>query len=97
LRKSYKVWSKNLIPSSKQEDDNNEDFINEFAALNQEERNVERVQVTQDVMDKVYHQVKCLESSFNLEASKIIESIDQGREITLDQANIALFSGSIQV
>jgi hypothetical protein len=53
--------------------------------------------VTQEIKDKIYRQMKRLESSFNPEASKIIESIDQGREIILDQANIALFSGGIQV
>jgi hypothetical protein len=38
-----------------------------------------------------------LERSFNPEASRIIESIDQEREIILNQANISLFSGGIQV
>jgi hypothetical protein len=38
--------------------------------------------------------LKRLESSFNLEASKIIEDIEQGREIQLDLANLALFSAS---
>jgi hypothetical protein len=41
--------------------------------------------------------MKRLESSFNPEASRIIESIDQGKEIILNQVNIALFSGDIQV
>jgi hypothetical protein len=41
--------------------------------------------------------MKCLKNSFNSEASNIIESIDQGRETIPDQANIALFSGGIQV
>jgi hypothetical protein len=41
--------------------------------------------------------MKCLESSLNPEASKIIERIDQGSETILDQANIALFSSGIQV
>jgi hypothetical protein len=38
--------------------------------------------------------LKRLESSFNPEASIIIENIEQGREIQLDQANLALFSAS---
>ena len=37
---------------------------------------------------------KQLESSFNPEASRIIENIEQGREILLDQVNFALFSAS---
>jgi hypothetical protein len=36
--------------------------------------------------------LKHLESSFHLEASKIIKDIEQGREGHLDQANFALFS-----
>jgi hypothetical protein len=97
LRRSYKTWSKKLIPSNEQEDDNNEDLIDIVHTLNPEGRNAERAPATQEVKDRVYCQMKHLESSFNPEASKIIESIDQGREIILDQANIALFSGGIQV
>jgi hypothetical protein len=97
LKRSYKTWTKNLISYNEQEDDNNEDYINRFETLNLEKKNVERVQVTQEVKDKIYHQMKRLESSFNPEASKIIESIDQGRKIILDKANIALFSGGIQL
>jgi Reverse transcriptase (RNA-dependent DNA polymerase) len=85
LKRSYKTWSKKLIPYNEQEDDNNEDYIDIVDTLNLEERKAEKVQM------------KRLESSFNPEASKIIESIDQVREIILDQANIALFSGGIQV
>ena len=43
---------------------------------------------------KVYCQLKQLESSFNPEASRIIENIEQGREILLDQVNFALLSAS---
>ena len=32
-----------------------------------------------------------LESSFNPEAAEMVESFEQGKEILLDQANIALF------
>jgi hypothetical protein len=53
LKKNYKTWSNDLIPSSEQEDDNNEDFINKVETLNLEERNVERVQVAQEVKDRV--------------------------------------------
>ena len=33
-----------------------------------------------------------LASSFNPDATKLVEQFDQGREILLDQANVALFS-----
>jgi hypothetical protein len=36
-----------------------------------------------------------LESSFNLDASTIMYNIEQGREILLEQANVALFSGTM--
>jgi hypothetical protein len=35
-----------------------------------------------------------LESSFNPDAMQVVEQCEQGREILLDQANIALFTGS---
>ena len=39
--------------------------------------------------------MRLLESSFNPDATRIIEDIEQGRDILLDQVNIALFSGKI--
>jgi uncharacterized FlgJ-related protein len=38
--------------------------------------------------------MKILESSFNPEASKVMESIEQGREIFLDQVNGAMFNSA---
>jgi hypothetical protein len=38
--------------------------------------------------------LKRLEGSFNPEASKIIENIEQGRAFQLDQTNLAFFSTS---
>jgi Reverse transcriptase (RNA-dependent DNA polymerase) len=40
---------------------------------------------------KVYRNLRQLESSFNPEASRIVERIEQGREILLDHANFAFF------
>jgi Reverse transcriptase (RNA-dependent DNA polymerase) len=42
--------------------------------------------------EKVYRQLKRLESSYNPEASTLIKNIEQGREILLDQASITLFN-----
>ena len=36
-----------------------------------------------------------LESSFNPEATKIVEDVKHGREVMLDQVNLALLSGTI--
>jgi hypothetical protein len=44
---------------------------------------------------KIYHQMKRLESSFNHEASKIIDNFEQGREILLDSVNLALICGNV--
>jgi Reverse transcriptase (RNA-dependent DNA polymerase) len=62
------------------------------------ERNVPESEVSstpQNVKDtttvQLYCQMKQLESSFNPEASKIIDDLEQGREILLDQVNLALF------
>jgi hypothetical protein len=49
------------------------------------------------VKSKVYCHLKQLESSFNPDATKIVKDIEQGRDIILDQANIALLGGIIQV
>jgi hypothetical protein len=40
---------------------------------------------------KIYRNLRQMESSFNPEAAKIIERIEQGREILLDRANFAFF------
>jgi hypothetical protein len=42
---------------------------------------------------KVYRNLRQLESSFNPEVAKIVERIEQGREILLDHANFAFFGG----
>jgi hypothetical protein len=44
---------------------------------------------------KIYRAMCLLESSFNHEASTVLQNIEQGREILLEQANIELFSGIV--
>jgi hypothetical protein len=39
--------------------------------------------------------MKRLESSFNPEASKIIDNFEQGRDIVLDSVNLALICGNV--
>jgi hypothetical protein len=43
---------------------------------------------------KLYKQMLRLESSFNPDATQVVEQFEQGREILLDQANVVLFTGS---
>ena len=80
-------------------DEVNEDFIENEATSNPRiDTDVDQVPGEPGkVKDKLYLQMKLLESSFNTEASKIIENNEQGREIILNQDNVALFSGGIQV
>jgi hypothetical protein len=44
---------------------------------------------------KVYRALHLLESSFNPEASTMLQNIEQRREILLKQANVALFRGIV--
>jgi hypothetical protein len=44
---------------------------------------------------KIYRAMRLLESSFDPEASKVLQNIEQGREILREQANFALFSGIV--
>jgi hypothetical protein len=44
---------------------------------------------------KVYRAMRLLESSVNSEASTMLQNIEQGKEILLEQANVALFSGIV--
>jgi hypothetical protein len=41
---------------------------------------------------KVYSELKQLQTSYNLDSTMIINDIEQGRDTTLDQANIGQFS-----
>jgi hypothetical protein len=44
---------------------------------------------------KVFRAMRKWESWFNPQATKVLESYNHGREITLDQVNLALFSTEI--
>jgi hypothetical protein len=44
---------------------------------------------------KIYRAMRLLESIFNPEASTMLQNIEQGREILLEQANVELFSGIV--
>jgi Reverse transcriptase (RNA-dependent DNA polymerase) len=94
LGTSFKIWS-NTDPQSEKNDI--DDDLGDLIL-----KHIERSQVNNEIQPeikerakvKLYRQLKRLESSFNPEASKIIENIEQGREIQLDQVNFALFSAS---
>jgi hypothetical protein len=75
--------------------------MEEYATLSTKVSSIEKNQVTQEenhkIKSKVYHELKQLESSYNPDATRIVDVIEQGRDIILDQANVVLFSGSTQV
>jgi Reverse transcriptase (RNA-dependent DNA polymerase) len=95
LGKSFKLWSStNPQSESNDIDDDVGDLI--LKPIEKSQVNNEVQPETQERTNiKLYRQLKRLESSFNPEASEIIKSIEQRREIQLeDQANFALFSAS---
>jgi hypothetical protein len=95
LERNFKTWSKSKVSTEKLEDDDDDDLIvkptenpvvSSVASSNQQPALNERTK------EKVYCQLKRLESSYNPEALTLIKNIEQGRKILLDQANIALFN-----
>jgi len=79
-------------------DDDNDDFISKVKELNRlncEDENLnQQPALIEKTRDKVYCQLNQLESSFNPEASRIIENMEQGRKILWDQVNFAVLSAS---
>jgi hypothetical protein len=82
LGKRYKNWMITNVTSKGEYDDDDDEYVHTIPTINQEANNPERIQVIQDkdqnIKGKVYQQLKQLESSFNPEASKIVQDIEQG-------------------
>jgi hypothetical protein len=53
-------------------------------------------QVTQEVNQKIKSKVYCESKHFRMQP-ELLNDIEQGRDITPDQANIVLFSGDTQI
>jgi hypothetical protein len=53
------------------------------------------VQDQDELKKKDYSAMRILENSFNPEASTMLQNIEQGMEILLEQAHIVLFSGIV--
>jgi predicted oxidoreductase (fatty acid repression mutant protein) len=65
--------------------------------LNKKEARTEKDQVQkekQKIKSKVNRELKHFESSYNPDATRIVNDTEQERDIILNQANIALFSGA---
>jgi FtsZ-interacting cell division protein YlmF len=88
LNKTYKEWKENKATIFNVEDD-----ILELPT------GVDKVKLTENSEDesnksdkKVFRAMRKLESWFNPEATNAVEDYSHGREMTLDQVNLALFS-----
>jgi hypothetical protein len=95
LKKTYGEWKNNKAPIYTTEDDN----IEQPTSI--DKRKV-TTNATKDAEDegyesdkKVFRAMRKSESWFNPQATKVVEDYNHGREMTLDQVNLALFSTEI--
>jgi Reverse transcriptase (RNA-dependent DNA polymerase) len=109
LGESFNEWfNYNSTSKNDSEYEDDAEFNERIKKLNRESDGevIDETKKREASLDKVYRQMKILESSFNPEASKVMESsfnpeaskvmesIEQGREIFLDQVNVAMFSSA---
>jgi hypothetical protein len=92
LNKTYKEWKDYKATISNVEDDTIElpTGVDEIKLTENATKETEDESNKSD--KKVFRDVRKLESWFNPEATKAVESYNHGREMTLDQVNLALFS-----
>jgi hypothetical protein len=91
----YNDWDAKKVKSYVEDDEGDaiEPKINVINNV-QEEVQVEKV-LEEQKRAKVNRNLRQLENSFNPEASRIVERIEQGREILLDHANLAFLGGGV--
>jgi len=99
LNQVYNDWKVQKVKMYVEDDEGNAvepkiQHINELQEEVQEEVQEEKV-LDEQKRAKIYRILHQLESSFNPEASRIVERIEQGREILLNHANFAIFSGGV--
>jgi hypothetical protein len=94
----YHDWIDRKVSLKKETDDEDDDFIanSKIQEVKDGQDKLSSVQY-QDELEKkkIYRAMRLLESSFNPEASTMLQNIEQGRGFLLEQANVALFSGII--
>jgi hypothetical protein len=94
LNKTYREWKDNKATISNVEDDT----IEPPTGVDKEKltENATKDKETEDKSNKsdkkVFRAMRKLESWFNPETTKAVENYNHGREMTLDQVNLALFS-----
>jgi hypothetical protein len=79
------------------DDEEDTDIMKSKLQLLNEGQEVSQAVTNQDDLKrmKLYRQLHQLESSFNTDAVKLVEQIEQGREVLLDQVKLAFFSGMV--
>jgi hypothetical protein len=95
LNKTYGEWKSNNTTISTVEDDT----IELPTSIDKRKLTTNATKDTEDEVNeldkKVLRAMKKLESWFNPQATKVVEDYNHGREITLDQVNLDLFSTEI--
>jgi hypothetical protein len=90
LNQVYYDWKGQKERKTMQEDEDDPIELKIQATKEVQEVQEEKI-LDEQKRAKVYRNLCQLESSFNPEASRIVERIEQGREILLDHANFAFF------
>jgi hypothetical protein len=95
LNKTYREWKDNKTTISTAEDDAIElpTGVDKIKLTNNATKDTEGEGNDSD--KKVFRAMRKLESWFNLQATKEVEDYNHGREMTLDQVDLALFSTEI--
>jgi hypothetical protein len=92
LNKTYKEWKENKAKIFNVEDD----IIELPTGVDKVKLTENATKETEDESNKsdkkVFRAMRKLKSWFNPEATKVVEDYSHGREMTLDQVNLALFS-----
>jgi hypothetical protein len=90
MNKVYKNWKDQKDKKKSEVDDEDDAVEPKIQAANKTQMEVQEEEVLDEQKRaKVYRNLHQLESSFNPEAAKIVESIEQGREILLNHTNFA--------
>jgi adenylosuccinate synthase len=95
LNEAYHDWIERKVSQKKEIDDEDDDVIAN-SKIQEFKDGQDKLSSVQDYDElkkkKIYREMRMLESGFNPEASTVLQNIEQGREILLEQANFALFS-----
>lgn len=97
LKEMHKDWIGRKVKSQLVDNDEDTDIMESKNQLFKEGQEASQAVTNQDDLKRMnlYRQLRQLESSFNPDAAKLVEQIEQGKEVLLDQVNLALFSGMV--